>query len=180
MSSASALKKQLSETFAQQLVMPPALDQIAPEALAAAIKGADPAAAVRVIDVRQTEEFNAGHVKGAVSMPMDTFDPEGLVKAVMEDVSNGKKPTVVFASSQSPDIDANCALSFVGAWEEAGADKTTNLAGTAIAVTLLGGVVYWLQQYSGDEALTEAYDAATWDAVLKQARASEADAGSPV
>jgi len=179
MSSASALKKALSETFAQQLVMPPALDQIAPEALAESLKAADPANAVRVVDVRLAEEFKAGHVAGAVSMPMDTFSPEGLVKAVMEDVSAGKKPTVVFASSQSPDIDVNCALSFISAWEEAGADKTTNLNGANVAVTLLGGVVYWLQQYRADPALTADYDAATWDAVLKKASVESSDVGSP-
>ena len=174
MSNAASLKKQLSETFAQQLVMPPALDQVDPDFLAKAIKNEAPG--LRVVDVRQAEEFKAGHVKGAVSMPMDSFDPAGLISAIAEEHAAGKadKPLVVFCSSQSPDIDANCALTFVSAWEEAGLDKKTGIAGASIAVTLLGGVVFWLQQNKDDAALTEAYDAATWGTVLQQTAASPA------
>ena len=139
---ASDLKKQLSESFAQQLVMPPALDQIAPEALAAMINNntnsnsqSDKPLALRVIDVRQASEFDAGHVRGAVNLPMDAFDPDALAKSVAEDCANGSKPLLVFVSSQSPDIDGNCALSFVRSWEELGFEQTTGVAGAAIAAS---------------------------------------------
>ncbi len=178
MSAAAALKKQLSETFAQQLIIPPTIDQLAPEALAATLGKPEPEVALRVVDVRQPSEFASGHVAQAVNLPMDSFDAAALVKAVAEDASNGKKPLVVFVSSQSPDIDANCALTFVREWDEQGLDAKTSLPGASIVATLLGGVVYWLQQYRADATLTEAYDAATWDAVLA-ARAAADDAASP-
>jgi hypothetical protein len=165
---AAAFKKQLSETFAQ-LSMPPALDQIEPELLAKLILHPEPNATLHVVDVRQPEEFNAGHVKGAKNLPMDSFDPEALVASVLEDVSSGKKPLVVFVSSQSPDIDANCALTFVRAWEEKGLDAKTGVHGASVTATLLGGFVFWLQQNRKDDALTSNYVADVWDSVLASA-----------
>jgi rhodanese-related sulfurtransferase len=169
MSAAAALKKSLSETFAAQLQMPPALDQIAPETLRDAIVGQNSDQVVRVVDVRQPEEFSAGNVATSVNLPMDSFDANALAAQVAEDASSGKKPLVVFVSSQSPDIDANCALSFVRAWEEQGFETSTKLSGPSIAVTLLGGVVYWLQQYASDEKLTRDYKPDVWAAAVKPA-----------
>ena len=165
MSSAAAFKKSLSETFAQ-LAMPPALDQMAPEVLATLIRTPDPSASLRIVDVRQPDEFSVGHVASSVNQPVDSFHPEALVAAVAEDIAAGLRPTVVFASSQSPDIDSTCALSFAHSWEELGLDVKTGVAATSIAVTLLGGVCYWLQTYRADETLTSAYDPAKWETTL--------------
>lgn len=41
---------------------------------------------VAVIDVRTAEEFAEGHIKGALNMPLDSFDPDEVMALEADDV----------------------------------------------------------------------------------------------
>ncbi len=75
---------------------------------------------IRLVDVRTPEEFAAGHIKGAVNMPVESFDPAQLASG------DGRK-TVLYCRS--------------GRRSQVAADK---LAATGKPATLLaGGILAW-------------------------------------
>ncbi|MCJ2088636.1 sulfurtransferase [Methylobacterium sp. E-005] len=48
-----------------------------------------------IIDVREPHEYSAGHIPGAVSHPLSSFDPEAVAALVAED---GRQPVFSCAS----------------------------------------------------------------------------------
>jgi rhodanese-related sulfurtransferase len=48
-----------------------------------------------VIDVREPHEYEAGHIPGAVSHPLSTFDPQAVAELVADD---GRRPVFSCAS----------------------------------------------------------------------------------
>ena len=157
-------KKQFSAQFSA-IEVPPPLEQVDPEALAASIKGN--AAKQVILDVRNVDEFEKGHVAGAKNIPHSEFDAEKYVEEVKKLRAENSDLTVVFVSLQSPDIDEAAALSFVRAWDDAG-----DGAATSFVRILLGGTFYWLQLFKDDSALSEAVDKAYWEPILEKHTAS--------
>jgi len=162
MAAPATLKRALSQSFSAQLFMPPTIDQIAPEQLAAIYLSNDSDVVLHVVDVRQPDEFAAGHVRGSVNLPLDTFDFSAFCATVHSNIAAGRQPMVVFVSAQSPDIDLNAALSFVQQFQELGLEANGHTSPVSFTRILLGGLCYWLQQYSAREDLTESFVASKW------------------
>lgn len=158
----ASLKRALSQSFSASLEMPPTIDQITPEQLASVFLNSDPEVALHIIDVRQPEEFAAGHIRGSQNLPIEAIDMSALCATVHAHISAGRHTLVVFVSAQSPDIDLNCALSFVQEYQELGLDNSAGHSAVSFTRILLGGLCYWLQQYSSREDLTESFVAAKW------------------
>jgi len=166
---ATSVKKQFSQQFSM-LEVPPAIDQTTPEALASLIQTPDDTVALFVVDVRQPEEFHQGHIARSRNCPLEAFAAETFSTEVLESVVAGKRPIVIFASLQSPDLDVNAALSFSQRWEELGMEKKTGLSAGHFTQTLLGGVCFWLQEYRNNANLTQEYNAEAWEGALKSLR----------
>ena len=61
---------------------------------------------VNVVDVREAEDYEKGHVPGAINLPHGTWDsPRGLAK---------DKPNVVYCYSQQCHLAANACVAFAG------------------------------------------------------------------
>ena len=78
-----------------------------------------------VIDVREADEFAAGHIPGAISMPLSTFQPSRLPdaggKALVLTCLGGKRSAMALdkcANAQAA-VDTHLAGGF-GAWQAAG------------------------------------------------------------
>lgn len=78
-----------------------------------------------VVDVREAEEFAAGHVPGARNMPLSTFDPAALPdapgKTVVLNCQGGKRSAMALdkcAMARSA-VNTHLAGGF-GAWAESG------------------------------------------------------------
>ena len=52
---------------------------------------------VTVVDVRDPESFRAGHIPGALSIPLEQF-VEGDARAALAKLKNAKKPIVTYCS----------------------------------------------------------------------------------
>jgi len=92
-----------------------------------AVKQLFDAGAAVIIDAREREEFDAGHIAGALSMPFDevTAEPER-----MENLSTGGKPIVAYCGG------GTCEVSLGLAWELIAAGKTR-------VVVYVGGFSEW-------------------------------------
>ena len=86
------------------------------------------AGAVVVVDAREPEEFAAGHIAGAISMPFDevTSEPER-----MEELDTGGRPIVVYCGG------GTCELSLSLAWE-------LIYAGQKRVTVYMGGYPEWV------------------------------------
>ncbi|WP_404710488.1 rhodanese-like domain-containing protein [Sphingomonas sp. MMS24-J13] len=78
-----------------------------------------------LIDVREPDEFAAGHIAGAVNMPLSTFSPRNVPDAagrtVVLQCAGGKRSGMALdrcAQAQAP-IDTHLGGG-IGAWKEAG------------------------------------------------------------
>lgn len=64
-----------------------------------------------VIDVRSTEEFGEGHIKGAVHLPSDSWSRQEFVDDVVKQYSSSS--TIVFHCAQSRIRGPTCARMFL-------------------------------------------------------------------
>ena len=167
MSDPASIKKALSAQFSVDV--PPPLDSVDPEALATLLKSGG-GASVTIIDVRQAEEFQQGHIRGARNIPLDELDFDTLSREIREKRKGDAKHRLVFASLQSPDIDDAAAQDFARSYEDSFEDEAEKRADPAsgFAQLLLGGVYHWLQLYRADSTLTASYDAAQWDSTFSK------------
>ncbi|MGV6876115.1 rhodanese-like domain-containing protein [Pseudochelatococcus sp. B33] len=64
-----------------------------------------------LIDVREPEEYRAGHIPGSVSVPLSTFDPAALPDAggrrVVFSCNSGGRTLRALAASQAAGLDLN-------------------------------------------------------------------------
>ncbi|MEO0030391.1 MAG: hypothetical protein RIS94_149 [Pseudomonadota bacterium] len=78
-----------------------------------------------VVDVREVDEFAAGHIPGAVNMPLSTFQPSQLPdpqgKALVLNCLGGKRSAMALdkCSVAQAAVDTHLAGGF-GAWAQAG------------------------------------------------------------
>ncbi len=78
-----------------------------------------------VVDVREVDEFSAGHIPGAVNMPLSTFratqlpDPQG--KTLVLSCLGGKRSAMALdkCGAAQAEVDTHLAGGF-GAWKAAG------------------------------------------------------------
>lgn len=95
--------------------------EIAPQELAEMIENG----AAVVVDVREVDEFAAGHIPGAVNMPLSTFQvsrlPEAHGKRLVLNCLGGKRSGLALdkCSMASQHVDTHLAGGF-GAWRAAG------------------------------------------------------------
>lgn len=81
--------------------------------------------AALVVDVREFEEFAAGHIPGAINMPLSTFQPSRLPaaggKTLVLNCLGGKRSGMALdkCAAVQTDIDTHLAGGF-GAWQAAG------------------------------------------------------------
>lgn len=94
--------------------------EVSPQQLAQLLQAGD----VQVVDVREADEFAAGHIPGAVNMPLSAFRPSQLPKdagkTVVLNCLGGKRSGMALekcAAAQSA-IDTHLAGGF-GAWAAA-------------------------------------------------------------
>ena len=84
----------------------------------------DQGAAV-VIDVREVDEFAAGHIPGAINMPLSTFQPSRLPaaagKTLVLNCLGGKRSGMALdkCATAQASVDTHLAGGF-GAWQAAG------------------------------------------------------------
>ncbi|MGD9810723.1 MAG: rhodanese-like domain-containing protein [Sphingobium sp.] len=83
------------------------------------------AGTVMVVDVREPEEFDAGHIPGAVNLPLSVFQPANLPdpgdKTLVLSCAGGKRSAMALdrcATAQAT-VDTHLAGGF-GAWRAAG------------------------------------------------------------
>ena len=94
--------------------------ELAPRDLKAMI---DAGAAV-VVDVREPDEFAAGHIAGAINLPLSTFDPSDLPnpegKMLVLNCLGGKRSAMALDKCRlaQADVDTHLAGGF-SAWEAA-------------------------------------------------------------
>jgi rhodanese-related sulfurtransferase len=80
---------------------------------------------VLVVDVRETDEFAAGHIPGAVNMPLSTFQPSKLPdphgKTLVLNCLGGKRSAMALEKCglAQAAVDTHLAGGF-GAWQAAG------------------------------------------------------------
>lgn len=78
-----------------------------------------------VVDVREVDEFAAGHIPGAVNMPLSTFQPSRLPaangKTLVLNCLGGKRSGMALdkCAAAQANIDTHLAGGF-GAWQAAG------------------------------------------------------------
>ena len=78
-----------------------------------------------VVDVREADEFAAGHIPGALSMPLSAFQPSRLPaaagKTIVLNCAAGRRSAMALdkCAAARPDIDTHLAGG-VGAWRAAG------------------------------------------------------------
>jgi len=95
--------------------------EVEPTALKAIIL----ADAVLVVDVREADEFAAGHIPGAVNVPLSTFDPQAVPNAhgreVVLSCLGGKRSGMALDKCRAAGaaIETHLAGGF-GAWKSAG------------------------------------------------------------
>ena len=83
------------------------------------------AGAVLVVDVREENEFAAGHIPGAINMPLSAFDPQNLPEAgdrtLVLNCQGGKRSATALdkARAANAPVDTHLAGGF-GAWQAAG------------------------------------------------------------
>ncbi len=132
--------------------VPAAVGQVAPELLAEALP------TFTVVDVRTPEEFALGSIKGSLNISIEewTVSTEAAVAKVL---APGKE-TIVFVSLQSPDLDQAAALTFT----QKVSDELPKQPQVQI---LLGGAMYWFQLHGKNEGLTENFNAAHWEPLLR-------------
>lgn len=74
---------------------------------------------IRLVDVRTAEEFAAGHIKGAVNMPVESFDPAQIASG------DGRKTVLYCRSGRRSQVAADKLV--------ATGKPTTHLAGGILA-----------------------------------------------
>lgn len=95
--------------------------EIGPEALSAMLK----ADSVLLVDVREPDEFAAGHIAGAINMPLSTFSPRNVPDAqgrtVVLQCAGGKRSGMALDRCEKAQaaIDTHLAGG-IGAWKAAG------------------------------------------------------------
>lgn len=106
--------------------------KIAVDEIDAAVMAARMAAGeIVLVDVRTPEEFDEGHIEGAVNMPLDSFDPAAVPKA------QGKETVIYCRSGRRSEMAAQYLSETTGetavhldggilAWEEAGEPVVTD------------------------------------------------------
>ncbi|MFM2372176.1 MAG: hypothetical protein RIS85_1898 [Pseudomonadota bacterium] len=78
-----------------------------------------------IVDVRERDEFAAGHIPGAINMPLSSFHPSGLPdakgKTVVLNCLGGKRSGMALdkCSVAQAAVDTHLAGGF-GAWQSAG------------------------------------------------------------
>ncbi len=81
--------------------------------------------AALVIDVREVDEFAAGHIPGAINMPLSTFQPSRLPaaagKTLVLNCLGGKRSGMALdkCATAQASVDTHLAGGF-GAWQAAG------------------------------------------------------------
>ncbi len=64
-----------------------------------------------LIDVRETDEYRAGHIPGSVSVPLSTFDPDALPEAgerrVVFSCNSGGRTLRAIAAAQAAGLGLN-------------------------------------------------------------------------
>lgn len=95
--------------------------EISPSELNAMIR----AGSALVVDVREVDEFGAGHIPGAVNMPLSTFQPSQLPevhgKTLVLNCLGGKRSAMALDKCGVAEavVDTHLAGGF-GAWQSAG------------------------------------------------------------
>jgi rhodanese-related sulfurtransferase len=101
------------------------------ELTAAELKAMMDADKVLLVDVREPEEFAAGHIKGAINHPLSRFDAHAIAapagKRVVLQCAGGKRSGQALDKCASADaaIDTHLAGG-IGAWAEAGLPVVKN------------------------------------------------------
>jgi rhodanese-related sulfurtransferase len=89
----------------------------------------DPAEAARLvadgalmIDVREPDEFAAGHAPGATNVPLDTLDPDALAKdrTIVTTCRTGHRGAIAAARLQAAGFDVRNLAGGMTAWAAAG------------------------------------------------------------
>ncbi|MBB3809336.1 rhodanese-like domain-containing protein [Pseudochelatococcus contaminans] len=64
---------------------------------------------ILLVDVRETEEYQAGHIPGSISFPLSTFDPHALPEAqgqrLVFSCNSGGRTLKALAASQAAGLD---------------------------------------------------------------------------
>ena len=144
-----------------QLAIPEAPELISREALKAFLEV--PRAndsSVEIIDVRSYEEFASGAITGSVNIPYETFTPDAA-KELAQKHYGTVGHSVVFASTQSPDLDLSAALVLMGACQEVG------VKGLEVLILQMG-LLGWFQAYGDNVALTQNFLSEKWQPILSQ------------
>jgi rhodanese-related sulfurtransferase len=80
---------------------------------------------VTLIDVREPDEFAAGHIAGALNRPLSSFDPQAVPleagKRVVLQCAGGKRSAMAFERCREADLPVDAHLSGgLAAWKAAG------------------------------------------------------------
>jgi rhodanese-related sulfurtransferase len=80
---------------------------------------------VALIDVREPDEFAAGHIAGALNRPLSSFDPKAVPmedgKRVVLQCAGGKRSAMAFERCQKAEMPIDAHLSGgLAAWKAAG------------------------------------------------------------
>ncbi|MBD3728959.1 MAG: rhodanese-like domain-containing protein [Sphingomonadales bacterium] len=91
---------------------------------AATLAGKLKAGEVELVDVRTPEEFAAGHIPGAVNMPLESFDPAALPhvegKQTVLYCHSGRRSGLAAEAVAATGADAVHLQGGISAWESAG------------------------------------------------------------
>lgn len=96
-------------------------NEVSPDELHAMLQRGE----VQVVDVREPEEFAAGHLPGAVNVPLSTFDaahlPDAGARKLVLNCLGGKRSAMALDRCAAAEalVDTHLAGGF-GAWAQAG------------------------------------------------------------
>ncbi|MEO8113341.1 MAG: rhodanese-like domain-containing protein [Phenylobacterium sp.] len=80
-----------------------------------------------LIDVREPQEYAAGHIQGALNHPLSTFDPKALPtdRAIVLQCGSGKRSATAVDRCQQAGVDIDCHLAGgIAEWTAAGLPTT--------------------------------------------------------
>lgn len=106
---------------------------------------------IKVIDLRSAEEFHKKHIADSINIPFSDLQPDTLRADFHSGAQEGRQPRLVFASSQSPDIDDFAARQWIEGYQQA----YGVLPPSDSVCILLGGISNWVSLFEKYPSLVQ-------------------------